>query len=354
MDIIFEPKRGILYDLTECMGIGYNEDYSNICKKYNVEPLPLIIKAYEKLWEGVNKNEKELELYLLSCISDKGMYYLNKFYDKKTLWDMQKTETYIDWFSKLNYESLIQRMNAALECFTKDERTIDLGTESSKEFLFSCLESIDELSLSVKWEIMNFYDNPQRLHLKFSEFLSSYARCLMNIYNENSIWFKKRCEAINEWITAKGKLPFEKELEKNQFGKPYKRAFISVSLLNEFCIDVSDFDDDLYIVLGARSNDFYEQLKGTESNEHFFNMLKVMSDQTRFSILKATSKKPLYGAEIASKLNLTPATIKHHLEILNVSGLLKVNRENGYKIYYSLDKQELKKLLNYIHNVFGI
>ncbi|MDD3178164.1 MAG: winged helix-turn-helix domain-containing protein [Candidatus ainarchaeum sp.] len=73
--------------------------------------------------------------------------------------------------------------------------------------------------------------------------------------------------------------------------------------------------------------------------------LKAIASDTRMNILKALGNRKYTLSELSSKLSLSNATVKEHLDVLVNSDLIKKN-ENDYKWkYYSLTEKG-KKLIN--------
>jgi len=73
--------------------------------------------------------------------------------------------------------------------------------------------------------------------------------------------------------------------------------------------------------------------------------LKLLSDPKRLSILRMTYMKPMYGKEIADALNLTTATVSHHLDLLRKAQLLNMEQERHIK-YFSTNTRAFDKLLS--------
>ena len=73
---------------------------------------------------------------------------------------------------------------------------------------------------------------------------------------------------------------------------------------------------------------------------------RAVGDEMRILILAllAETERPLYGQEIAERLNVTPQTISHHLAILREAELIHERREKAYR-YYALDTQRVQQLL---------
>jgi len=64
---------------------------------------------------------------------------------------------------------------------------------------------------------------------------------------------------------------------------------------------------------------------------------KALADQTRLRIFEAISKKEnLNCGDIVSMRGVTPATVSHHLRILNEAGLIECRKEGQFVYSRSL------------------
>lgn len=73
-------------------------------------------------------------------------------------------------------------------------------------------------------------------------------------------------------------------------------------------------------------------------------LLKVLADESKLEILTLLREQRRYGRELAKELNLTTATISHHMDMLVGCGLVTLNKEMN-RIYYEIDKNAVQKLL---------
>ena len=73
-------------------------------------------------------------------------------------------------------------------------------------------------------------------------------------------------------------------------------------------------------------------------------LLKVLADESKLEILALLKERRRYGRELAKELNLTTATISHHMDMLVGSGLVTLNKEMN-RIYYEIDENAVRKLL---------
>jgi len=62
-------------------------------------------------------------------------------------------------------------------------------------------------------------------------------------------------------------------------------------------------------------------------------LFKALADEKRIRIVALISARPLSVEEIASAVDLTPATVSHHLALLREAGLVEAAHEQYYTVY---------------------
>ena len=72
---------------------------------------------------------------------------------------------------------------------------------------------------------------------------------------------------------------------------------------------------------------------------------KVFGDSTRIRILWALDEAEICVCDIAFLLNMTQSAISHQLRILKQANLVK-NRKAGKIVFYSLNDEHVKQILN--------
>lgn len=77
---------------------------------------------------------------------------------------------------------------------------------------------------------------------------------------------------------------------------------------------------------------------------------KLLSDKSKLEIMMSIKDQPAYGAQLSRQMNLTTATISYHMSALIQNGLVSVQRKEN-RIYYSMHKDKVKKIIQYIENV---
>ena len=74
------------------------------------------------------------------------------------------------------------------------------------------------------------------------------------------------------------------------------------------------------------------------------DLFKVFGDSTRLRILFTLFEDEHSVGEISEFLNMEQSTISHQLRVLRTNKLVKIRRE-GKQIFYSLDDEHVKKVI---------
>lgn len=78
-------------------------------------------------------------------------------------------------------------------------------------------------------------------------------------------------------------------------------------------------------------------------------LLKVLSDLTRFSILKLLEQKRMSSSELEEKLDRSQSTVSKHLKILKNANLIDSERK-GRRKYYGVKNQRILDIIAAIKN----
>lgn len=83
----------------------------------------------------------------------------------------------------------------------------------------------------------------------------------------------------------------------------------------------------------------------------FINLLKVINDQTRLSIIKIIhSSNSICACKILEELNITQGTLSHHMKVLVENGLVACKKD-GKWCHYKLNKAKIDQIISYLENI---
>lgn len=80
--------------------------------------------------------------------------------------------------------------------------------------------------------------------------------------------------------------------------------------------------------------------------------LRLLGEESKFEIMQLLNKEESYGQEIARRLGLDAATVSRHLTTLLRYGCIEVSRKEKRNIYYRVNKNELRNLLETMKRIF--
>ncbi len=91
-------------------------------------------------------------------------------------------------------------------------------------------------------------------------------------------------------------------------------------------------------------NKYFSELPGEEVLYDLADLFKVFGDSTRLRIMTALSQSELSVMQIAEALGMEQSTISHQLRVLRQNKLVRARRD-GKQMYYSLDDDHVKKII---------
>ena len=79
-------------------------------------------------------------------------------------------------------------------------------------------------------------------------------------------------------------------------------------------------------------------------------LFKVLSDETRLSIIKALSEKTHCACQLLEGFSISQSTLSHHMKILTSAKLVTASKK-GKWVYYDIDAQMLAVLKTFINDI---
>lgn len=98
---------------------------------------------------------------------------------------------------------------------------------------------------------------------------------------------------------------------------------------------------------------YVTQLSILEQSQELEKQMKALSDRNRIMILRMLHQRKEYGARLANALDLTTATISHHLDILKQADLIREEKVGNIK-YFELNHARFNKLIQELNTFVQI
>lgn len=179
------------------------------------------------------------------------------------------------------------------------------------------------------------------------QFASIYANIEMRIdaiYDREIINFKDEFEDENKFRNSFLMIQFDGSTDS------IKKIDVCITVIPEYMLmyKMSEDRSDMTVLVGFGMKKIASTQEATLSQEVF----KSLGDPTKLMIIQMAAKEPLCAKDLAIRLQLSKATISHHLSILITLKMLTLNLQDGKKLYYSTNKELLKRLFeNFISDL---
>ncbi len=241
----------------------------------------------------------------------------------------------------LDYQGVLEELNFHYGLpLTKDQNLTDIRT-LIKEILIEKSDEVTEDTLQIFMEILNA---PH-------EIMNRISNALDILYP----LFKER------FFTPESYADIEKEMSIcNQQLLDTPEQFVKQVTMVNYSDQTKALEDFRYYILYVTSEsviflhshhillfgvDVRGQIEKEARRVDLQAFIKLISDPTRYEILKLLNKQKWYGNELAKHFNLTPATISHHLNKFIVLRLIRAESGPQNKIFFDLDQDELRRIL---------
>jgi len=91
----------------------------------------------------------------------------------------------------------------------------------------------------------------------------------------------------------------------------------------------------------------------TLSQGKLAQIFKALGDSNRIAIMEMLSQEEKCVCELMEEMNLSQPALSHHLKTLKQAGLI-IDRRQGKWIFYAVNHQEFKDILDLINSRLGL
>lgn len=206
---------------------------------------------------------------------------------------------------------------------------------------------------SMKIQLINLYHNRYEVVENLSKLLQQCVPVCQKHYPVIKEEFEKAVKLLKETENLEALLnsSYGIKIEIPPSGEIYSNIFCYNHL------SMIDTKDKLTFYIGIY---FFDYLNSKSENifndEQIVADLKALGDQTRLKMIHLLTNKKMYVQELAEVLELTPATVSHHINILLKSGLISitVDADKARKIYYETNAEKIESLGDTIKSLVNI
>ena len=106
-----------------------------------------------------------------------------------------------------------------------------------------------------------------------------------------------------------------------------------------------------FLYIGVLHSAIVEASDSPFDDSRLTKILKVMGDKSKFEIMRILSKENKFGLELAQALEISTATISHHMSQLEEMELVRTERDSN-RVYYSLNRETVDYVVKNLSKLF--
>ena len=226
--------------------------------------------------------------------------------------------------------------------------------KSKKDDLISLLiDKIDEREYKddMKWFLLSLIKDPIDHMKKFVALTKRYVPLYQEFKKKYWSIYQEFIHWTEEKLDKEGTKFLEEHLKFLNL-EHYDKVYLNFSLLG-LSTSYHLGDGNVHLFIGSTFKRYVEEEEDKRDIDKHLMIYKVLSDRTRFDIIKMLLEKESYGQEIAQRLGITTATVSYHIEFLFAASLIRLERKSR-RIYYSVNTEQIKSSMNFIKGEFRL
>lgn len=325
-----------------------------ISEKFNIPKMDLeelfgeINQLYEEIENSIDDMEYiELLFKNIDDLSNCLASTLRDNYLEKNFQDEYEYLTSCKCDNKFNYIKGIILSNIIADKVVNNKDLMDIRNEQE---LISFIHNYGQISYDTKIKIVYVYYNFEVMLKDLLEILKKISDLIEDKLKNIMPELKDVRDTISERLSQEG----------NNFFYEFNNLVLNKNEHLNIRFSISSFNK---VIFRVRNNDEYDVLFGiyalkiqelktryNKTDADILEFLKVISDDSKFKIIKVLNQEQLYSLQLAEKLGVSNPTISHHMSNLITVGLVRFEKKKN-RIYYSLNKEKLKMYLNVLYKL---
>ena len=210
------------------------------------------------------------------------------------------------------------------------------------------------VSSELKWELTSFYNNFDQTKNTLAIMIGKVGKLFYDGY--------ELVRHYNDWFLANYKMSSahdpEKYLRDNYKILDGKTPDILYVIPSSAAADRVEYkmsftEEQLtdFLYIGVLHSAVKEASDSPFDDTKLTRTLKVMGDKSKFEILRLVSEEPKFGQQLAAALEISTATISHHMAQLEEMELIRIERDAN-RIYYSLNRETVEYVVKNLNKLF--
>ena len=213
--------------------------------------------------------------------------------------------------------------------------------------LFSFIEEMP-IPSDEKFELCRLYNNFDSYKNLLADILEDAGRLFMQKYDVVKHYIGWFLSAIAEPLSSGGAKFVEENYDFSispSVDVLYLQPSIVMCNTTKYLMSYTDEKVYDFFYIGVLFEPLKEITDSSTLEDKLCRNLRTVGDLRKFEILRLLADGEKYGQQLASLLDLSTATISHHMALLMECGFVEIKRESN-RIYYCLNRKKLRDFID--------
>lgn len=324
----------------------------------NIKTPKETLEVYKEIDKNKYLDKNKLEYIFKAYPTDDVLNSYLKLYS--FIIDMDKirkmnVEDFIIEINSLSKEDILNNIILKINYINAKSKglvvNLEKETNISEEMVLDALDK-SNLCYELKWKLYKAIK-------EYDLILNDIVELVLNLSKHSGKKFKNLMDITINWSNKLEKILKDKKEEFFNIDKELMHfknmdsvRIIPLSGGKCFNYEYSCYDDNTGIMyVGYNVKETLEKFRKANTYKWFVDVLKLLSDSTRYKILKLLSAKDMYSGELASIMRMAQGNITHHTSILILYDLIESYNKDG-KVYYRINKPKIKAWVKMLRESF--
>jgi DNA-binding transcriptional ArsR family regulator len=263
----------------------------------------------------------------------------------KIMWDFETPAEFIRYYSKMDIHELYLQVLAYYDNYRLENNQYKVILSDSGTF--SAFIGSLHLLNDFKSKLLLFFENPNSCIeniVRVMTYVLNKMRAVLHLKKAETDEFVKRTFSVlknDTCLLSIDKDPFIVDLTQ------YSIINFTVSVINDAVVYIVQGEDQFNLCFGLYHEKYIQKsLEYTEQMD-IQAIAKALGEDLRYRIFNMLKKKDMYMTEVAAALDLPPAAICYHINLLLKSRLITTTTQ-GRKTYYSINRKQIDAIAKFI------
>jgi len=210
------------------------------------------------------------------------------------------------------------------------------------------------VSSELKWELTSFYNTFDQVKVQLAVIIGKIGKLFYDGY--------ELVHHYTDWFVANYKMSSaqnpEKYLRDNYKVLDGKEPDVLYVIPSSAAADRVEYkmsftEEQLtdFLYIGVLHSAVKEASDSPFDDTKLCKTLKVMGDKSKFEIMRLVSEEAKFGQQLAAALQISTATISHHMAQLEEMELIRIERDAN-RIYYTLNRETVEYVVKNLNKLF--